>query len=843
MPNYTQANRPLIIKTPLGEDVLLLVELCGREAISQLFHFELALLAQPGADIRFDRILGENVTVSLRLPDGNVRYFNGIVNRFSQAGRDETFTHFRAHIVPRLWLLTKKLRCRIFQQITVPDILRAVLIGMPVKYELSGTYYPRDYCVQYQESDFAFASRLMEEEGIHYFFQHSDDRHQLIVSDAANPFVPRENNVIYEEARGEFREDMRVTSWEKSQELRSCEYTLWDHCFELPGNHLEAKRKTIDTVSVGKVAHKLHLSANEQLEIYEYPGAFAQRFDGIEPGGVPRPQELKRIFEDRDRTVRIRMEQEDAASLEILGSSDCGHFSAGHKFTLERHWDANGTYLLTAVEHQAHQGDYRSNQNDAFQYTNRFVCLPAGLRYRPQRVTERPVIAGIQTATVVGPKGEEIFVDKYGRVKVQFHWDREGKMDAHSSCWIRVAQVWAGKGWGAFFWPRIGHEVVVTFEDGDPDQPLIVGSVYNAENMPWFMLPMNKQLAGFKSASLRGTAKNNYNGIVFNDAKGHEHLSIHSEHNLSLNSEADKMIHAGRHKGERVAVANLLTVGKFLPIGGGSGGAGYDEGDAWPDPPPSGIVGLNSVFTFGDNLQAACPLNHQLAVGNNLQMCINPFGLAAGAPGSTIPPYMEVIAGSGLGGNMQFTVGTSAQFTLGQSYEISIGPPKIEIHQPYRDHVAVSILCGIAGAFSLVFAIIYDAMKGNNKVDHYNYVNDPKQESLAAASADEQSGDNERALLVLIYQGVTEAMLGVIMLLEYLADSTDWLADTTMKTLYDSDQSCLTTLGFPAVEPDEPDSPWSDGGAVDWLGSVGLLATLGAELQMVTSEKEEAPLS
>jgi type VI secretion system secreted protein VgrG len=260
--------------------------------------------------------------------------------------------------------------------------------------------------------------------------------------------------------------------------------------------------------------------------------------------------------------------------MEIGGASNCGQFVAGHQFTLKRHFDADGKYALTRIEHDAHlEGAYRSDQALAFTYENRFTCVPGALPCRAQRVTSKPVIAGIQSATVVGPQGEEIFCDKYGRVKVQFHWDREGKKDVNSSCWLRVAQVWAGKGWGAFFWPRVGHEVVVIFEEGDPDQPLIIGSVYNAENMPWFTLPLNKQLAGFKSASVRGIAQKNYNGIVFNDQKGREHLSIHSEHNLSLNSEYDKMVHAGRHKGERVANASIMTVGN-IPMGGGSGGGG-----------------------------------------------------------------------------------------------------------------------------------------------------------------------------------------------------------------------------------------------------------------------------
>ena len=248
-------------------------------------------------------------------------------------------------LVPKLWLLTKKVRSRIFQHLSVPDILRQVLNGLDVTYEISGTYYQRDYCVQYRESDFDFASRLMEEEGIYYFFKHGDGSHQMVVTDVPNqhPSVAGQTNVIYEEVAGGVRNDMRIMAWEKTQELRSGEYTLWDHCFELPDNHLEAKEKTIDSVPVGEVTHKLSVGGNDQLEIYDYPGGYAQRFDGIDRNGGARPQDLKNIFADSERTVKVRMEQEEAASLEIGGASNCGHFVAGHKFTLERHFDADGT--------------------------------------------------------------------------------------------------------------------------------------------------------------------------------------------------------------------------------------------------------------------------------------------------------------------------------------------------------------------------------------------------------------------------------------------------------------------------------------------------------------------
>jgi type VI secretion system secreted protein VgrG len=565
---YTQTDRPLKITTPLGPDILLITAWKGHEEISGLFNFQADLIADRKNKVRFDQIVGQSVTVEMRLLDNSKRYFNGIVRRFSQGLRDESFVHFQAEVVPKLWLLTRNVRSRIFQHLTVPDILKQSLAGLNVNYEISGTYYPRDYCVQYRESDFNFVSRLMEEEGIYYFFKHSDGDHQLVVSDitTSHPDVPGQSSAIYDEIGREVRTDMRVVDWEKSQEVRSGKCTLWDHCFELPGNHLEANEKTIGDVQVGKVSHKLNL-ANDSLELYDFPGAYAQRFDGVDPGGGDRPEDIKHIFEDRTRTVRLRMEQEEGVAIGIAGRSDCGQFLPGHIFTLERHWDADGAYLLTRVEHEALSESYRSDDADSYTYENRFACVPEALRYRPQRVTPKPVMSSAQTATVVGPPGEEIFVDKYGRVKVQFHWDREGKMNADSSCWIRVAQVWAGKNWGGFFWPRIGHEVVVNFEDGDPDRPLIVGSVYNAANMPPFKLPLRKKLGGIKSATERGNSKENFNGIVFFDEKGHEHLSLHSERHMTLHAEYDTRAKVGRHRGDRIPGASMTTVGR---IPGGS---------------------------------------------------------------------------------------------------------------------------------------------------------------------------------------------------------------------------------------------------------------------------------
>ena len=795
MPDYTQDERELSITTPLGKDFLLLIGLHGREAISELFTFQLDLLAELTTKIAFDKLVGQKATVQLLLPDGKKRYFDGILRRVSQGPRDEDFVRYHAELVPKLWLLTKKVRSRIFQQMSVPDILHKVLTGLNVSYKLSASYYPRDYCVQYRESDFQFASRLMEEEGIYYFFDHTHDDHQLVLSDEPmqHPPVPQQSTVIYDELSGGVRNDLRITAWEKSQELRSGEYTLWDHCFELPGKNLEAKEKTIASVNVGKVTHKLSVGGNDQLEIYDYPGGYAQRFDGVNRSGANQPQSLHDVFRDKDRTVRVRMEQEEVGSIEIVGGGNCGHFSPGHRFSLERHFDADGAYLLTGVQHEARiAGNYRSADALPFSYEGHFSCIPLDLHYRPQRVTPKPLIVGHQTATVVGPKGEEIFCDKYGRVKVQFHWDREGKKDGDSSCWVRVSQVWAGKGWGAFFWPRIGHEVVVAFEEGDPDQPLIIGSVYNAENMPWFALPKSKNLAGFKSASFSGTPGENYNGIVFNDQQGREHLALHSENNLSLNSERDKMIHSGSSKGERVAAFNVLTVGKLLPSGGSGGG--WEEGNPWQLPTPTGLLGVNAQTILGINQQNVFPLNGQVFFGENLQIVLNPLGLLdtgleekdeKGDP-KNVPGPLAHFLGGGLGGNMQFTFGSNGQLTYGRNFDYSIGPEKAE-----QSVKAVPVLKGLCWALVIVeaiYLIAYDVSAGTS----------PYTPDDSTGSA-EQPGDNLRAGLTVGFQVVAALLVAVIM--KYAAVQAE-VEDAVKK-------AAKTQHGKPPVPPRPAVKKWA----------------------------------
>jgi type VI secretion system secreted protein VgrG len=547
-PVFTQKNRPMAVTTPLGEDVLLLVSLNGQEGLSQLFSFQLTAVARANKPIAFESLLGQSVTVRIDEPGPKRRFFNGICYRVAQGDSDATFTTYLLDIVPKLWLLSKKARSRIFQRLSVPDILKQVLQGVDTSFEAQGPFEPRDYCVQYRETDYNFACRLMEEEGIYYYFKHGDGTHKMVLGNKPESHVPLPNGaaVNFEQFSATPSTASRIFSWVKRQEVRSGVYTLRDHCFELAHNPLEATKKAQPSVKVGQVPHVLTAGGNGQFELYDYPGEYAQRFDGINRGGGEQPAELQKVFKDKDRTVGLRMQLETVPSVVIQGAGDCPRLAAGHQFTLTttpnddtaKAMRAEGNYVLTAVTHIAGQGDYRSDSSE-FRYQNGFTAIPAELPYRPARDTPKPFVQGLQSAVVVGPAGQEVFTDKFGRVKVHFHWDRDGTSNEGSSCWVRVAQVWAGRRWGASFWPRIGQEVVIAFEEGDPDQPIIIGSVYNSDQMPPYLgdgsdgkHKNDANLSGVKSNTTLGGQ--GYNEWRFNDTKGKEQVFVHAERDYDL---------------------------------------------------------------------------------------------------------------------------------------------------------------------------------------------------------------------------------------------------------------------------------------------------------------------
>ena len=559
--------RLLDFQTPLGKDALLIRSICGREAISQLYSFDVEAFAPNAEPVDFSKLIGQAVMVSAALKNNEKRYFHGIVKSLVRGARGFTATAYRLEVVPALWLLSQRTQSRIFQQISVLDILKKVLAGLEVDYEIAGTFEPRDFCVQYRETDFAFASRLMEEEGIFYFFRHREDGHTLVVANSpqSHEDLPCDNILCFDEERGGFETtDEIVYCWEKQQILKSGKVSLWDHCFELPHKSLDAQELVDEDLQVGEITHKLKLAGNDKLELFDYPGGYAQRFDGIAPGGSERAAELQKIYDDNQRTTKIRMQQETVGALQITAHTDTLHICPGYKFDLDRHYSDNDTYVITSSsvaipQRGAYYGDSTETESPPPEII--FTCIPLKLPFLPHRVTPKPTIYGTQTAVVTGPAGEEIFTDKYGRVKVQFFWDRDGKFDGNSSCWIRVGSPWAGKQWGMVHIPRIGQEVIVAFEEGDPDQPIIVGSVYNSDQMPPHELPANKTQSGIKSRSTPGAGSQNLNEIRFEDKIGAEHIFIHGEKDIHVRCKASYFETIGGSFNQTVGGDSRILIG------------------------------------------------------------------------------------------------------------------------------------------------------------------------------------------------------------------------------------------------------------------------------------------
>jgi type VI secretion system secreted protein VgrG len=552
---YVEANRYLYLTTPLGPDKLLLDAFRGHEALSQLFRFELELLAENSVAVDFDKLIGQKVSFGVQgaEPKRAPRDFHGIVIELSQGERDQTFTSYRVTIVPEIWKLTRKFRSRIFQHINVPDLLKQLFAEFDVAPEIQGTFEPREYITQYQETDFAFACRLMEEEGIFYYFRFTPNAHKLVLANLpqSHSTIPGNSELTFGAVPGGNQNEERITHWQKEQSWGSGKYTLWDHNFELPHRHLEATQIVIDTVQVGKVSHKLKLAGNEDLEVLEHPGGYAARFDGINKAGGQQPAELQKIFQDNKRTVGIRMEQTELPMLLIQSLSNCRQITSGHKFTLQGHFNGDGQYVILEVSHQASEGSFRSQERGALdesRYGNAFSCIPYALPYRPPRVTARPSISNPLTAVVVGPPGEEIFTEPYGRIKVKFMWDPAAD-STDNTCWARVATSWAGATWGSIHIPRIGQEVIVSFINGDPDRPMVTGSVYNPDQMPPYQLPDHKTVSTIKSRSTKQGAKTNFNELRFEDLKGKEQVFIHAERDKDERTKAEsrEWVGANRH--------------------------------------------------------------------------------------------------------------------------------------------------------------------------------------------------------------------------------------------------------------------------------------------------------
>jgi type VI secretion system secreted protein VgrG len=518
--SYSQADRMCRVISPLGDDTpLLLQQMSGRESISSLFSYSLTLVSET-EDVNFQKIVGKPIGISVRLEDGRTRWFHGIVARFVQGSSRDHFTAYRAVVVPWLWFLTRRANCKIFRNKSVPEIVKAIFDDLKFsdyKLEITGTHPKRDYTVQYRETDFQFISRLLEDEGIAYYFEHEEKSHTLVLFDAptGNPPCPIQPVMVYESASDQGMPSGDVRNMFFERELRPGAHTATDFNFEQPSVSL-----------LSDVASQQCIGSNPKLEIYDYPGNFAL----LPEGGTQ---------------VRRLMEVEECASVRVRGESQRPGLNPGYRFTLKGHYrkDCNEAYLVTEVVHTV--TEIVGTGVGAMMYQNTFACIPHRIPFRPLRRTPRPIIHGAQTATVVGEPGKEIDVDKHGRVIVRFHWDRREERNRDSSCRVRVAQNWAGKGWGLIAHPRVGQEVIVEFLEGDPDRPIVTGRVYNAEQIPPYALPAKDTQSGIKSRSSPGGNPSNFNELRFEDKKGAEEVFIQAEKDLNalIKNDETRTIH------------------------------------------------------------------------------------------------------------------------------------------------------------------------------------------------------------------------------------------------------------------------------------------------------------
>ncbi len=520
-----QTARELAIATPLGEDVLLLKSMYGTEQLGRPFRFELDLLSEDH-NIKYADIVGQNLTIRLNLSEDENRYFNGFVSRFTQTLPVGDMASYRATVVPWLWFLTRTADCRIFQEKTVPDIIEDVFRGhgfTDFERSLSDSYRTWTYCVQYRETDFNFVSRLMEQEGIYYFFKHENGKHSLVLADSASAHepYPELEELEYHPADKGTKTKECISDWHVGTYLQPGSYALKDFDYENTKKDLQVRAKV----------EREHAAAT--FEIYDYPGEYTE----VKPDGEDYAK--KRIEE-----LQVQYEV-------VSAESDARCVCTGCTFNLIGHYrdDQNKKYLITSANYNINSGEFSSGGQTGGEgvYSCSFTAIDAAQPFRSPRITPKPSISGPQTAMVVGPSGEEIYTDEYGRVKVKFHWDRYSKADENSSCWIRVAQVWAGKHWGAMYIPRIGQEVIVEFLEGDPDRPIITGRVYNGQAVPPYEPKTYPTVSTLKSGSSKGGG--GFNEIRFEDKKGDEQIFIHAEkdEDVRIKNDSKEWIGNDRH--------------------------------------------------------------------------------------------------------------------------------------------------------------------------------------------------------------------------------------------------------------------------------------------------------
>ncbi|MBF6649056.1 type VI secretion system Vgr family protein [Methylobacter sp. BlB1] len=627
----TQKNRKIQVFTSLGEDTLLFYQMHGREGLSEPFEYRVDLVSEDRA-IDPKKILGEPIVIRLQMETGNWRYFHGYVSRFGQGSDLNGLACYHVAVQPWLWFLTRTSNCRIFQNQSVPEIIKQVFQDhgfSDFKVKLSGSYATREYCVQYRETDFNFVSRLMEDEGIYYYFSHEKDKHYLVLADSGNahdPF-PGYDSIPYHIDTGSTdrtRKD-HIQAWSFTHEVQPGAYELTDYDFKKPKADLRVKALLMES------------HARACYELFDYPGRYTETGVG-------------------DNFVRQRIEEQHARFERGEGSGNARGLAVGCRFKLKEfpRQDQNREYLVISANYQLKLDEYGSSGAAAGEdklFDCSFAVQDNKRPYRAPRRTPKPHVQGAQTAFVVGPAGEEIYTDQYGRVKVQFHWDRYGKADENSSCWVRVSQPWAGKSWGMIALPRIGQEVLVDFLEGDPDQPIISGRVYNDGSMPPYKLPDNAHISTIKTNSTKGG--DGFNELRFDDKKGEEQVFIHAERNLDVRVKNDSLEWIGneRHLIVKKDLLEQIDGDRHSTIKGDSNAAVVGSLSLKVDQDLQEKVGMKHALDAGQEIHLKAGMNVVIEAGASITLKAGGGFIVVGPSGVTISGTPVLINSGGSAGS------------------------------------------------------------------------------------------------------------------------------------------------------------------------------------------------
>jgi type VI secretion system secreted protein VgrG len=642
------ATLPVRIKCPSTDpQELLLHWMSGHEELGRPFQYELEIYCTQ--DVAYQKILGHPLTVSLE-KNGGVRHYNGIVTRFAKVGGLHHYLVYRAVLSPRLWLLQRSKDVRIFQNKNVKEVLQKVLgeYQVKVKLNLHQTYPPKDYLVQYRESAFDFCSRVMEQEGIYYYFTHTEDEHEMVLSDdpSSHEPIPGYDKVpVWHQGDAQAIGD-HITDWQMTMQIRSAKVLLQDHDFRLPKGAMIKGEKSAASEHEG-----------DKLEIYDYRGGHL--IDENKDSG-----NASKNKEHGTQYANVMLEAQRSKLDRVEGEGQVRGLAAGGLFHIDELDIVNTQFLVVSTRHEIRNVELQSDgslqpaEGDVSQVW--FSGIDNTRHYRAEQITPKPVAAGPDTATVVGAGGDEILTDKFGRIRIQFHWDREGGNDDKSTCWVRVSQVWAGAMWGAHFWPRIGHEVVVQYLGGDPDRPLITGSVYNTDNMPPYAMPAGATRSGWKSRSTKGGGPSNFNEIRFEDKKGSEEIYVQAEKDRNMLVKNNETLTVGANRTKDIGIDETVTVG-----GNRTETVALDETET---------INQNQSITVALNRTKDVGVDETISIGANETISIG--AACATTIGATNTLEVGLAMSVTVGAVLSETIGAEKSVTVGASSSETVGDDK-----------------------------------------------------------------------------------------------------------------------------------------------------------------------